>query len=280
MLDSIYRWNNLTGADPKIDRGDKLIVGRKPAEAVVIPPPANPTSGGDTPPVAKPTYHILQKGESLYGLSKKYDVAINDLISMNPKVFKDGMVRNGDTVFLQRPAPPKTASPQDEGYYTVQAGDDMYKICEQFKIKPSDLKIWNKLGAGVGVTKPIPAGTKLVVDADLAEALKNPKGDAPATNMTDEPIYHFVKKGETLSAVAKKYNISVENIKEFNNKEDSNVREGEKLLVGKIYYHTVEKGETLSAIAQKYKLTNEQLKALNNMKTDVVKEGEKLVVGK
>lgn len=270
-IDSISVWNNLK--DGRIEFGQSLIVGRKPA----LPATA---MGGTEPP----SYHILQKGETLYGISKKYGIDINLLIENNPKIFKDKIIRNGDTVFLKKPenllAPPQTALAMDEGYYIVQDGDDMYKICEKFKIKPSDLKTWNKLAPGVGVTKPIPTGTKLVIDADLAEALKNQTGELPRTSLNSEPIYHFVVKGETLSGIAKKYDTQVEKLKELNNKPEGNIREGEKLLVGRIYYHIVTKGENLSLIARKYNISNEQLKALNKKKDDLVKEGEKLIVGK
>ncbi|TAH19942.1 MAG: LysM peptidoglycan-binding domain-containing protein [Cytophagales bacterium] len=285
--DSIHKWNNIPDHG-EIDKGHELIVGKKsgvsnPAASSVTTP--NTTTQATTPVANNdiPPFHILKKGETMYGLSKTYNVPLKDLIEYNPKIFKDNMIRNGDTVHLKRPESKGTISKaslsSDEGYYTVQDGDDMYKICEKFKIKPSDLKIWNKLAPGVGVTKPITIGTKLVVDADLADKLKNKSG-IPTSNFYDEPIYHFVQKGETLSSIAKKYNTDADELKATNNKQDGNLHEGEKLLVGKIYYHVVEKGETLTAIAQKYKISNEKLKALNNKKDDVLKNGEKLIVGK
>ncbi len=281
--DSIHKWNNIPHEQP-IDKGDKLIVGKKEV-AVVVPSTAIAnTTPAETTPADKPTYHILKKGETMYGLSKTYNIPIKDLVEYNPKIFKDNLIRNGDTVFLKKPETKgilsKASLSTDSGYYTVQEGDDMYKICEKFKVKPSDLKIWNKLAPGVGVTKPIPTGTKLVVDADLADALKNKTGEMPMSNFNDEPTYHFVQKGETLSSIAKKFNTSPDDLKAMNNKQDGNLREGEKLLVGKTYYHTVGKGETLTGIAQKYKITNEELKALNGKKDNTIKEGEKLIVGK
>lgn len=286
--DSIHKWNNIP-AHAEIDKGDKLIVGKKivdnnPTASITTPTTTNVQA--TTPVVTNdvPAYHILKKGETMYGLSKSYNVPLKELIEYNPKIFKDNMIRNGDTVYLKKPeirgTLSKSSLSSDEGYYTVQGDDDMYKICEKFKIKPSDLKIWNKLAPGVGVTKPIAVGTKLVVDADLAEKLKNKAGEMPTSNFYDEPIYHFVQKGETLSSIAKKYKTDADELKATNNKQDGNLQEGEKLLVGKIYYHVVEKGETLTAIAQKYKLSNEALKALNNKKDNIVKNGEKLIVGK
>jgi LysM repeat protein len=283
-IDSIHTWNGIPHGK-EIDKGDKLIVAKKNV-AVTIPttPVTNTVSSLPATPSDKPAYHILKKGETMYGLSKTYNIPIKDLVEYNPKIFKDNLIRNGDTVFLKKPEVKGTLSKSslsiDEGYYTVQEGDDMYKICEKFKVKPSDLKIWNKLAPGVGVTKPIPTGTKLVIDADLADALKNKAGEMPTSNFNDEPTYHFVQKGETLSSIAKKYNTSTGELKVMNNKQDGNLREGEQLLVGKTYYHTVGKGETLTAIAQKYKISNEELKALNGKKDNAVKEGEKLIVGK
>lgn len=281
--DSIHKWNNIPHEKP-IDKGDKLIVSKKEVAAIIPSTVVTNTIPVEATPTDKPAYHILKKGETMYGLSKTYNVPIKDLVEYNPKIFKDNLIRNGDTVFLKKPEIKgmlsKASLSTDSGYYTVQEGDDMYKICEKFKVKPSDLKVWNKLAPGVGVTKPIPTGTKLVVDADLADALKNKTGEMPISNFNDEPTYHFVQKGETLSSIAKKFNTSPDDLKAMNNRQDGNLREGEKLLVGKTYYHTVSKGETLTGIAQKYKITNEELKTLNRKKDNIVKEGEKLIVGK
>ena len=67
-------------------------------------------------------------------------------------------------------------------------------------------------------------------------------------------IKHTVAKGETLSSIANKYNISVETILLANELDSSNIHEGQELLILPVdgIIHMVEKGETLAQIAKTY----------------------------
>jgi len=87
---------------------------------------------------------------------------------------------------------------------------------------------------------------------------------------------HTVKKGESLGSIAKKYGVSVSNIKKWNNLKKDTIHVGQKLTIyrsgapmaqvgkssksssstksssGTTQTHTVKKGETLSAIGRQY----------------------------
>ena len=110
-------------------------------------------------------------------------------------------------------------------------------------------------------------------------------------------ITHTVKRGESLGSIAKKYGVTVTNIKKWNNLRSDTVHPGQKL---KIYRsgggsrssasqgssssgyktHTVKKGETLSSIARTYGCTVAELKKWNNLKGSKVKAGQKLKIKK
>ena len=108
---------------------------------------------------------------------------------------------------------------------------------------------------------------------------------------------HYVKKGETLSSIAKKYHVSVKQLKTWNNLRSDNLSIGQKLIVYSSgapmaqagnakpversttqQIHVVKKGETLSKIAQKYKCTINDLKKWNNLKSNTINVGQKLKV--
>lgn len=108
---------------------------------------------------------------------------------------------------------------------------------------------------------------------------------------------HVVKKGETLSQIAKKYHVSVSQLKKWNNLKSDNLSIGQKLTVyssgapmaqaGNAQpversttktTHTVKSGETLGKIASKYKCSVTDLKKWNNLKSTTIKVGQKLVV--
>lgn len=110
-------------------------------------------------------------------------------------------------------------------------------------------------------------------------------------------ITHTVKRGESLGSIAKKYGITVSNLKKWNNLKSNTVHPGQKLKIhssGSVSkstsssktsssspkIHTVKRGETLSSIAKKYNCTVADLKKWNNLKSNTVKVGQKLKIKK
>jgi membrane-bound lytic murein transglycosylase D len=115
-------------------------------------------------------------------------------------------------------------------------------------------------------------------------------------SMSDRSV-HIVKKGETLSTIARKYHVSVNQLKQWNNMKSDRLSIGQKLVVYSSgapmaqvgndkpversttqITHTVKKGETLGKIAQKYKCTVTDLKRWNNLKSTNIRVGQKLKV--
>lgn len=103
-------------------------------------------------------------------------------------------------------------------------------------------------------------------------------------------VYYTVKSGDTLYSIARKYNISVDKLKELNGLKDNLISIGQNLLVSesnvsnvmptenKLYY-TVVKGDSLWSIAKKFDTTVDKLKKLNNLNSNLLQIGQKLIVG-
>ncbi|MBR5781217.1 MAG: LysM peptidoglycan-binding domain-containing protein [Bacteroidales bacterium] len=108
---------------------------------------------------------------------------------------------------------------------------------------------------------------------------------------------HIVKSGESLGSIAKKYRISVNQLKTWNNLKSTTIYPGQKLIVyssgapmaqagnsnpvtrsTEQTIHVVKSGENLSLIAKKYKCTVTDLKNWNNLKSTTLSIGQKLKV--
>lgn len=158
--------------------------------------------------------------------------------------------------------------------YKVQRGDTLYSIASQSKISLSDLAELNKIstssGVYVGQTIKVPAGSKV-------------------------PESYVVQSGDSLSAIASKYNLSQDNLANLNGiGRHANVRVGQRLkLTGELPEieqpsessvtikdtHVVKSGETLGSIAKKYHLQLSYLAALNDLSTNAsVRIGQRLKV--
>lgn len=107
---------------------------------------------------------------------------------------------------------------------------------------------------------------------------------------------HTVKNGDNLWKIARKFNVSVDDIKKVNNLKDNNLKIGMKLDIpdkkqktaknknftnnqkSTPQYHKVKKGENLFRIAYKYNISIEELKRLNNLNDDKLRVGQKIIV--
>ena len=103
---------------------------------------------------------------------------------------------------------------------------------------------------------------------------------------------YTVKKGDTLSGIAKKYGVSYKTLMSWNNLKSTNIKSGQKLKVTgsttktaktasstkATSTYTVKKGDTLSGIAKKYGVSYKTLMSWNNLKSTNIKTGQKLKV--
>jgi membrane-bound lytic murein transglycosylase D len=120
-------------------------------------------------------------------------------------------------------------------------------------------------------------------------------------SLSGTEIFHKVKPNETVSTIAAKYKISVDELLEWNALNTSNVYVGQRIVLKKTNtqppvvspqkpivkpvikpivkpkkYHTVRSGESLGKIAEKYGLSLSQIKKLNPGKGNIIQVGDKI----
>jgi cell wall-associated NlpC family hydrolase len=153
--------------------------------------------------------------------------------------------------------------------YTIKKGDSLYKISKKFGVSVEEIKTKNKIA-----TSRIKLGKKIIV----------PTSTHPQTiekaEATHDTQYHIVKKGDTLSAISKKYSIPLSELREINNLGSTKIKPGQKLLVKRIgpKTYTVRKGDSIYKIARKFNIDADELRDINLLETDLLKPGQKLLL--
>ncbi len=94
--------------------------------------------------------------------------------------------------------------------------------------------------------------------------------------------HYTVKRGDSLSVIAKRYKVSISQLKAFNDLKGNTIRIGQKLVLPQLadtqIEYQVKSGDSLWKIANHYKVSITKLKQWNNLSRDNLKIGEKLTV--
>ncbi|MFY8274576.1 LysM peptidoglycan-binding domain-containing protein [Pseudoalteromonas sp. SSDWG2] len=94
--------------------------------------------------------------------------------------------------------------------------------------------------------------------------------------------HYTISKGDSLSVIAKRYELTVSQLKAFNNLQSDRIRIGDKLILPVLadeqIEHKVRSGESLWKIARHYDVTVAKLKQWNNLSKDTLRIGETIKV--
>lgn len=157
--------------------------------------------------------HLVEKGHTLFAISKKYAIDIDRIVAENPGV-RAGL-RIGEEVLIPLSDIDKRAArdnpPEIRGQYlfhTVQRKETLYSISKKHDVSINSILTHNPEAQGglkIGQEIKIFVGDVVLADTTLVE---------PA--MPDSLILHTVAPKETLYSLAKQYNVSVDSIKMVN----------------------------------------------------------------
>lgn len=158
----------------------------------------------------------------------------------------------------------KYIAPSDSNYYTVKSGDSLWSISRKFGVTVNELKDANNLSSNL-----LSIGQNLIIPGKIPE------------KVSDE---YVVQKGDTLYSIARKFNTTVDKLKDINNLTSNNLSIGQVLKLpsgdtNKVnVVYTVKKGDSLYSIAREYGTTVDALKKLNNITSNTLSIGQKLLL--
>ena len=214
----------------------------------------------EEPSNIKNNTHIVTKGESLYSIAQKYNTTIGALKSLNN--LKNNILSVGQIlklpnyINLTKPASNITI-------YTVKRGDTLYSIAKQYDVSIDDLLEYNQLFNTI-----LTIGQQLVIPID--------------DNSSDNNIVYVVKNGDTLYSIAKRYNVDVDLLKNYNNLDDNMIAVGQKLTIpntNEFITYYVRTNDTLESIAKRFNRNVDFIKRINNLETDDITIGQLLIIG-
>jgi LysM repeat protein len=172
---------------------------------------------------------MVPKGTSLLAVASQNNINLARLLDIND-LKKDGLLEKDQIIFLD-----KKQKQGDKDYYIVQQNESLFDVAQKNGIMLQSLYDYNNISSA----DYLQPGTKILLRP--AGATSYPKaGDSqikssyPVNNTSHEkPVFHEVQPGENLFAISKKYGVSVDQLKEWNNLTGNDLKIGQQLIISK-----------------------------------------------
>lgn len=151
--------------------------------------------------------------------------------------------------------------------YTVQRGDTLYSIARKYNTTVRELQELNNLSS---------------LNLSIGQVLKIPQRE-----IVDDVNTYTIKEGDSLYSVANRYNVSVEDLIDFNNLPSISVPVGTVIKIPGIgdinnqdLIYTVKPNDTLYRIANTYNVSVNDLINANNLTSNILTIGQQLIIPK
>ena len=269
-------------------------------------------------------YHHVKSGETLSSIAQKYGLTVAELKRKNNikgnklKLKQKLKVKDEETITETVNAPvnntqiaenrnqttkaESSKSRKDEtsnqgvATHKVKKGETLFSIAKANNISVDELKQINNIPNG-----KIRPGLELKLNQQVEPTRTV---EVAKVETSQKSGTHKVVSGESLYSIAKKYNISVDELKKSNNIPNGKIHPGQELKLtqsdndsktkntvaekadnkqvakaepnGNTVTYKVKKGESLITIANDNNISVEELKKLNNLTNSKIKSGQEL----
>lgn len=210
-VSQLRAWNGI--------RGSTIVIGqvlKVPGPAPAAPPPAARASSGAAPrraaaskPAPGPNHYLVRRGDSLALIAARFGVSVSDIQRWNG--IRGTKITAGEYL-LVRPQTATDPASTTTGYYLVRSGDNLGLIARRHNTTVADLMRWN----GLRSTRINP-GQRLAVGGPAASV--------------DEIQHYRIRKGDNLAVIARRFNVTVDDLKRWNGLRSTVIHAGRTLEI-------------------------------------------------
>ena len=253
---------------------------------------SNSTSN-QTPQSTTDTYTV-QSGDTLWGIANTHDTTVNNLKQIND--LTSDTIYVGQVLKLKQRSTTQQESSQpsqsnSSDFYTVKAGDSLWKIAMGNDLTVSHLKQMNNL-----TTNTIYVGQQLRIKEGQTNSQAS-QSNSQTNQSSQNAGTYTVKAGDTLWGIANDHDTTVNALKQNNHLSSDTIYVGQVLSLGQTAStgshsqstastqsstsdgtYTVKSGDTLWSIANANDMTVAQLKQKNDLSNDTIYVGQTLNV--
>ena len=166
--------------------------------------------------------HKVTKGESLFTISKEYNVKVEDIKTSNN--LTNNNVQAGQELKITSSSVNATAKTEPKTItYKVKKGESLFTISKDLNVSIEEIKTSNKLSGN-----NVQAGQELKIRQGANDENKASTSTSKGKHKTSR---HKVTKGESYFSIAEDNDCSVEELKSWNKRSKDQLNTGESLVL-------------------------------------------------
>ncbi len=189
---------------------------------------------------AEAASYKVKKGDSLWNIAQQYHTSVAVLKSINDLnstiIYPDQMIQTskGSSSSASPSSSSSSSDSQSSGAknmstYTVKSGDTLSGIAAEHHISLQDLMDWNNISSSLIHPGDVFKVSQPETSSDSSET-EPVHPDTPESTDSSSSAY-TVKSGDTLSYIAQKHNVSVGDLKQWNNLSSDLILVGQSLTL-------------------------------------------------
>ncbi|MGC8865171.1 MAG: LysM peptidoglycan-binding domain-containing protein [Bacteroidales bacterium] len=224
--------------------------------------------------------HTVERGQTLYRISKAYDVPINEITRFNPEAAT--ALKPGMELLIPLAAQTEEKPVTSYIFHVTRKGETLEEIAAIYGVPKEAILQLNPELKGARPT----TGQTLKIPMDYSgytEFRPDTINRLPGQEFRE----HVVAEKETLYGISRLYNVTIADLIEWNPFVQDGLKVGQVLRIGQsvpdvkisdfIEYH-VQKKESLYGIARKNRISIDSLKMFNPGLTEQIKEGQIILI--
>jgi peptidoglycan endopeptidase LytF len=162
--------------------------------------------------------YVVKPGDTLGNIAASFGVTVEEI--KKASALKNDTINNGDILLIPVPQEKVTQSK-----YTVAKGDTLGKIGKKFGVPVTSIMKANGLSSDT-----LRAGMKLTIPGQNYQEYAVSEADSAAASSVPRGEY-VVKKGDTLGRIARRYDVTIKQLKRENNLKGNSIRAGQVLYI-------------------------------------------------
>src|SRR5690606_26503431 len=229
--------------------------------------------------------HSVQKGETVYSISKEYGISEETIYNLNPDA-KNGLKVNSVLIIPSNSVISSGTNNNNFRQHKVKKKETLYGIAQLYNVSVDEIKKLNKDLYSRGLKK----GENLLIPAKANNSETNGSNTGNTLPGTQK---YTVKAKETKFGIARKFGISIAELEDLNPDLGDSLKVGTTLIVPdktvlenaeiddeNFQYYEVKPKEGFYRLKAKFGLSEEEVIALNPYAKDGLKDGMILKIPK